>query len=83
MTFGLGYFEDGVWVDHRAADSSGVLDPVHEDLREHDADPIHAIHQWLSCCVDTEEPEIAPDHPDGSVPAVGIVLRAVAGTAQR
>ena len=83
MTFELGYFQDGVWVDHRAADRADARDPVDEDLRGHDADPIDTIHQWFSCCAGTDEPEIAIVDPAGAVPAVGIGLQTVAATAQR
>ena len=83
MTFGLGYFQDGVWVDHRTADTSGVRDPVDEGPREHDADPIDAIHQWFSCCADTVESEIAVEDPEGTGPAMGTALRSVAATGQR
>ena len=83
MTFELGYFQDGVWVDHRAADRTGARDAVGEDVRGHDADPIDTIHQWFSCCADTDEPETAIADPTGVVPAVGIALQTVAATAQR
>ena len=40
LSFGLGYFEDGVWIDHEAGD--GLLT---------DAEPeIQAVHAWLPCC---------------------------------
>ena len=83
LTFELGYFQDGVWVDHRAADPAGVRDAFDEDMREHDADPIDTIHQWFSCCADSVEPEIAVADPDGAVPAMGVALQTVAATAQR
>ncbi len=83
MTFELGYFQDGVWVDHRAADRTVVRDPGAESLLERDADPIDVIHQWFSCCAETVEPEIAVADPDGAVPAVGIALQPVAAAAQR
>jgi hypothetical protein len=41
LSFGLGYFEDGAWVDHLAA-PHGTTDP--------DAADIAAIHAWLDCC---------------------------------
>ena len=81
MTFELGYFQDGVWVDHRAVEQAGAGDRVDHDLRGHDADPIDTIHQWFSCCADTDEPE-ALDQA-GAVPAVGIALQTVAAAAQR
>jgi len=39
LTFGLGYFEDGVWIDHLAAPGVGTDDPE-----------IAAVHAWLDCC---------------------------------
>jgi hypothetical protein len=40
LSFGLGYFEDGTWIDHREGDGLIV-----------DADPdIQAVHAWLACC---------------------------------
>ena len=40
LSFGLGYFQDRAWVDHREGD--GLLA---------DADPeIQAVHAWLGCC---------------------------------
>ena len=39
LTFGLGYFEDGVWVDHLAAPAAETDDPA-----------IAAIHAALDCC---------------------------------
>jgi hypothetical protein len=83
MTFELGYFRDGVWVDHRAADRAGVRGAVGEDGRGDEPDPIETIHQWFSCCADTVEPEIAIADPAGAVLAVGVTLQAVAAAAQR
>lgn len=83
MTFELGYFQDGVWVDHRAVEQGGARDLVENDLRGHEADPIDTIHQWFSCCADTDEPETAIADPTGAVPAVGIALQTVAATAQQ
>jgi hypothetical protein len=40
LSFGLGYFEDGIWTDHDPGD--GLVA---------DADPdIQAVHAWLGCC---------------------------------
>ena len=74
MTFGLGYFQDGVWVDHRAGDRGSVRDP---------ADPIDAIHEWFSCCADPADVECFAEDRDSPGPAMGIALQAVAGTATR
>ena len=43
MTFGLGYFEEGVWVDHLAAPAAQA-----------DAE-IAAIHALLGCCPDVSD----------------------------
>ena len=41
LSFGLGYFEDGVWIDHMAAPAAQTDDTE-----------IAAIHRWLGCCGD-------------------------------
>lgn len=44
MSFGLGYFENGIWVDHSGSEGAasqsgnGALD---------------AVHQWYGCCADS------------------------------
>jgi hypothetical protein len=47
-SFGLGYVEDGVWVDHAVAIARG------EDLlsgaSEADRAALDAIHAWFTCC---------------------------------
>ena len=55
MSFGLGYFEEGVWVDHSNADGTHGAAPADEAL--------DAVHRWYGCCADptaTETPMIAP-----------------------
>jgi hypothetical protein len=62
MSVGLGYVEDGVWVDHAVAVARG------EDLLAHasaaDRAALDAIHAWFTCCeigvVTTEEVGDAP-----------------------
>jgi hypothetical protein len=48
MSFGLGYVEDGVWVDHAIAVARG------EDLvasaSAADRVALDAIHAWFACC---------------------------------
>ena len=48
LSFGLGYVEDGVWVDHAAALARG------EDLLATASDAeraaLDAIHAWHACC---------------------------------
>ena len=47
-SFGLGYVEDGVWVDHSVAIARG------EDLLTNaspaDQAALDAVHAWFSCC---------------------------------
>jgi hypothetical protein len=48
MSFGLGYFEDGVWVDHSNGDdprATGSGDVA-----------LDAVHAWYGCC---SEPTVA------------------------
>ena len=40
LSFGLGYFEDGTWIDHAPGDGL---------VTDADAD-IQAVHAWLGCC---------------------------------
>ena len=48
LSFGLGYVEDGVWVDHAVAVARG------EDLLANASDAdraaLDAIHSWFACC---------------------------------
>jgi len=48
LSFGLGFFDDGAWVDHAAGD----LAMVDATDREHEA--IEAIHAWFGCCGQTD-----------------------------
>lgn len=47
LTFGIGYYEDGTWVDH-AADTARAV-PASNDV----------VHEWLGCC-DTASSEPIP-----------------------
>jgi hypothetical protein len=48
MSFGLGYVENGVWIDHAVAAARG------EDLLANasaaDIGALDAIHAWFACC---------------------------------
>jgi hypothetical protein len=83
LTFGLGYFEDGVWVDHLTADHRSVRERADEASARRDADPIDVVHQWLSCCAEPVDPESLGQNTETPAPAMGTAIRAVAGTAQR
>ena len=48
MSFGLGYYEDGIWVDH-----SGSAD----NIRQPDDAALDAVHRWYGCCADSTAAE--------------------------
>lgn len=45
LSFGLGYYENGTWVDHSGS-AEGTA-PRSGDLA------LDAVHQWYGCCADT------------------------------
>ena len=45
MSFGLGYYENGIWVDH-----SGSVEGAAPQSGDRELD---AIHQWYGCCADS------------------------------
>jgi hypothetical protein len=50
LSFGLGYFEDGVWVDH--ADAAGAGPEGSATETDVGGAQLDAIHAWLDCCRD-------------------------------
>jgi hypothetical protein len=47
LSFGLGYWDDGVWVDHSvAADRPEMLSMASDADRA----ALDAIHDWFACC---------------------------------
>ena len=52
MSFGLGYFEDGIWVDHSNPEGPGVPG---SDESPSDGMAIEIVHQWYGCCADSTE----------------------------
>lgn len=48
LSFGLGYVEDGVWVDHAIAVARGEDLLANASLAELAA--LDAIHAWFACC---------------------------------
>ncbi len=70
LSFGLGYVEEGVWVDHAAAIARG--EDLLANASEADRAALDAIHAWFACC-------------DGAVSDVevgdGRALVAIAGSA--
>jgi hypothetical protein len=72
LSFGLGYFANGVWVDHTQLADGGVGLEISGTGSEADRGDIHA---WLGCCAD--ETRAAPtDDVDRSAP---IAIRSAAG----
>jgi hypothetical protein len=60
LSFGLGYFEDGIWVDHADAAGAGPEGPSTET--DVGGAQLDAIHAWLDCCRDTVDPGPAMVH---------------------
>ena len=79
MSFGLGYFEEGVWVDHSTANGVDLLSDQGE--RRPREEPMDAVHQWFTCCgeqvtdgaASTTHPRIAvvSEGPTGEASVLG------------
>jgi hypothetical protein len=48
LSFGLGYVENGVWVDHATAIARG--EDLLTNASEADRSALDAIHDWFACC---------------------------------
>jgi hypothetical protein len=73
LSFGLGYFADGVWVDHaELADRGAGLD-ISGAGSDVDRDEVHA---WLGCCAESAQPAAM----DGSGRATPVPIQSPAGT---
>lgn len=48
LSFGLGYVEDGIWIDHAAAMAGG--EDLLEDATAGERAALDAIHAWFDCC---------------------------------
>ena len=82
MTFALGYIQDGVWIDHLAAENAATSESAGRTAAEN-VTAIDVIHQLISCCADPVVGEVSlVDREDGALTA-GTVFQAVAGTAPR
>ena len=44
MSFGLGYYEDGIWIDHSGS--------VEANARQSGDMALDAVHRWYGCCAD-------------------------------
>jgi len=51
MSFGLGYFEDGVWVDH-STPGTAVPETAGENILPPPDAPLDVVHLWFTCCSD-------------------------------
>lgn len=45
MSFGLGYYENGIWVDHSGSAEGSTPQPGDVAL--------DAVHRWYGCCADS------------------------------
>jgi hypothetical protein len=70
MSFGLGYVEDGVWIDHAVAVARGEDLLVNASAADRVA--LDAIHAWFACC----DGGVITDREAGDSPA----LVAIAGS---
>ena len=68
MSFGLGYFEDGVWVDHSTPNVVGQHELSDQDERGTREEPMDLVHQWFTCCS-----EQVTDGPPTIRPRVAVV----------
>ena len=50
LSFGLGYFEDGVWIDHSVDGDASSADDASAPRAAGDRIDPDAVHQWYSCC---------------------------------
>jgi hypothetical protein len=75
LSFGLGYVEDGVWVDHAMAIERG------EDLLTNasaaDRAGLEAMHAWFACC----DGEVGDSEVGDSEVGEGRALVAIGGSA--
>jgi hypothetical protein len=70
MSVGLGFVEDGVWVDHAVAIARG--DDLLADASPAERAALDAVHAWFTCCDGA-----VTDGADGD----GRALVAIAGSA--
>lgn len=56
MSFGLGYFEDGIWVDHSVPEGTMLGALTGGNAAPSDR-AIDAVHQWYACCAGSTEGE--------------------------
>ena len=63
LTFGLGYYDDGIWVDHQPSGDSA-----------RSGSSMDAVHDWLSCCQSQDQEQATagqllrmPGEPDRTV----------------
>ena len=66
MTFGLGYYENGTWVDHSISDGKTAPGSAEDGVPQPDDVALDAIHQWYGCCTDATaaQPSVIADETD-------------------
>ena len=50
MSFGLGYFENGTWVDHSVPEGVAAPSP---DPSASNGVTMEVVHGWYRCCADS------------------------------
>ncbi len=73
MSFGLGYFENGIWVDHSVPDGTTSPGSPDEHGTRSDAVALDAVHNWYGCCDDSyaAEPSVTAGETDLPPSTVG------------
>jgi hypothetical protein len=58
MSFGLGYYENGIWIDHSGSVEGNASQPGDMALA--------AVHRWYGCCADpiATQSSVMADEPD-------------------
>jgi hypothetical protein len=51
LSFGLGYYEDGIWVDHSTPEATAIESLTHGQASPSDRVAADAVHRWYGCCV--------------------------------
>lgn len=77
MSFGLGYFEDGTWVDHSIPDATTGRAPVDGNAFRSGRVALDVVHEWYTCCVEpaaSGETDIPPPGPHATDRS-GVVAR--------
>jgi hypothetical protein len=53
MSFGLGYYENGIWVDHSTSDGTTLPRSAKGTASQPGDLALDAVHQWYGCCANS------------------------------